>query len=234
MLGGSVVLAIAAVASLLAALRAALRLRPPSWPALMGCCATLAYALAVRPWQLRWGARSEELDKELPGDELLPEGGTRILHAVTINASPEEVWPWVAQIGQDRGGFYSYEWLENLAGCEMRNAEDIHEEWQHREIGETVFLHPTGGLEVILFEPGRALGLRNWGTLVVEPDGRGRTRLLVRGAIPRGPFAAAYAVLMEIPHFIMERRMLLGIKERAERAGGVPREGTSRATSDVG
>jgi hypothetical protein len=234
MLGGSVVLAIGAAASFVASLRAVLRLRPPSLPALAGCCATLAYAIAIRPRHLHWGARSEELDKHLPGDELLPVGGTRILHAVTINASPEDVWPWVAQIGQDRGGFYSYEWLENLAGCEMRNAEDIHEEWQHREIGETVFLHPTGGLEVTVFEPGRALGLRNWGTLVVEPDGRGRTRLLVRGVIPPGHFAAAYAVLMEAPHFIMERRMLLGIKERAERAGRVPREGASRATSDVG
>jgi hypothetical protein len=77
---------------------------------------------------------------------------------VTINAPIEKVWPWLAQLGQDRGG-YSYEWLENLAGCEMKNADRIHTQWQHRELGETVHLHPAGGMRVNVFEPGHALGL---------------------------------------------------------------------------
>ena len=72
------------------------------------CCTRLLSA-----WHLRWGAEPQDEQRELPGDELLPEGGTRILHAVTIQAPVEQVWPWLAQLGQDRGGFYSYEWLEN-------------------------------------------------------------------------------------------------------------------------
>jgi hypothetical protein len=130
------------------------------------------------------------------------------------------VWPWLAQLGRDRGGFYSYEWLENLAGCQMQNADRVHPEWQHRELGETVHLHPAGGLRVSVFQPGRALGLEGWGTFALEPLGRDRTRLIARGSVPRGVGAAAYGLLMEMPHFLMERRMLLGIKERVEASRG--------------
>jgi hypothetical protein len=206
-----------------------LRSRAPHPLALAGVALTAAYVFLVRPWHLQWGAEAGELDRPLPGDELLPATGTDILHAITIGAPPEKVWPWIAQIGQDRGGFYSYEWLENLAGCRMENAEAIHPEWQHREPGEVLFMHPSGGLPVTLFEPGRALGIQNWGTIVLEPVGGGRTRLLVRGRMPGGLLAAAYAALLELPHFIMERRMLLGIKERAERAWTM--EGADRHAS---
>jgi uncharacterized protein YndB with AHSA1/START domain len=216
MLGGSIALTAAAAASIAAVARAVLSLRRPPAPALLGTAAAALYALVIRPWHLRWGATPEDDERELPGDELLPENGTQILHAVTIDAPVEEVWPWLAQLGQDRGGFYSYEWLENLAGCRMRNADHIHPEWQHRELGETVHLHPAGGLRMSVFEPGRALGLEGWGTFAVVPLGPGRTRLIARGGVPRGAAAASYAVLMEIPHFLMERRMLLGIKQRAE------------------
>lgn len=215
MLGGSVALAGAAAASTGAVARAVvLRRRPAALP-LLGIAATVLYARVIRPWHLRWGAEPEDEQRELPGDELLPAGGTRILHAVTIQAPVEQVWPWLAQLGQDRGGFYTYEWLENLAGFEMKNADRIHPEWQHRELGETVHLHPAGGLRVSVFGPGRALGLEGWGTFVLEPLGSERTRLIARGGTPNG-MAAAYGILMEIPHFLMERRMLLGIKHRAE------------------
>jgi hypothetical protein len=216
MLGGSIALVAAAAVSIAAVTRATVSLRRPSPPALLGTAATALYALVVRPWHLRWGAEPGDEQRELPGDELLPQDGTRILHAVTIDARVEEVWPWLAQLGQDRGGFYSYEWLENLAGCQMQNADRIHPEWQHRELGETVHLHPAGGLRVSVFEPGRAVGLEGWGTFALEPAGPDRTRLIARGGVPRGLAAAAYGVLMELPHFLMERRMLLGIKQRAE------------------
>jgi hypothetical protein len=101
---------------------------------------------------------------------------------VTIDAPVEKVWPWLAQLGQDRAGFYSYEWLENLAGCEMKNADRMRPEWQHRELGETVHLHPAGGLKVTVFEPGRALGLEGWGTFALEPLGSDRTRLIAAAA----------------------------------------------------
>ena len=216
MLGGPIALAACAAASIVGVAGAVRSLRRPKPLALLGTAATALYAFAIRPWHLRWGAEPEDEERELPGDEHLPADGTRILHAVTIDAPVEEVWPWLAQLGQDRGGFYSYEWLENLAGCEMSNADRIHPEWQHREVGDTVHLHPAGGLRVTVFEPGRALGLEGWGTFAVEPAGAGRTRLIARGGVPRGVGAAAYGLLMEIPHFLMERRMLLGIKERAE------------------
>jgi hypothetical protein len=137
--------------------------------------------------------------------------------AVTVEAPPEAVWPWLAQLGQDRAGFYSYEWLENLAGCNMHNADAVHPEWQRREPGETVSLHPLRGLPVVRFEPGRVLALEGWGAFVLKPHGPDCTRLIARGRVPRGVGAVANALLMEIPHFLMERKMLLGIKERAER-----------------
>lgn len=214
--GASIALTAAAAASVVAVARAALSGRRPSPLALLGTVATTLYALVIRPWHLRWGAEPGDEERQLPGDELLPQGGKQILHAVTINAPVEEVWPWLAQLGQDRGGFYSYEWLENLAGCEMKNADRVHTEWQHRELGEIVHLHPAGGLRVSVFEPGRALGLEGWGTFALEPLAADRTRLIARGSVPRGAAAASYVALMEIPHFLMERRMLLGIKERAE------------------
>jgi len=93
--------------------------------------------------------------------------------------------------------------------------------WQHRERGETVLVHPAAGMEVTIFEPNPVIGLRNGRNFVLEGVGNGRTRLISRGRVPRGVVAGAYTALIEIPHFVMEGRMLLGIKERAERHGRV-------------
>jgi hypothetical protein len=220
MLGGSLALNIVAAASVLATVRAVAQGRKPHRVAFAGTLATLVYALRVRPWLLAWGATEDEPQRSLPGDELVSDPGNESTRAVTIEAPVEEVWPWLAQIGQDRGGFYSYEWLENLAGCRMRNADRIHPEWQERDVGETVFLHPANGLKVALFEPKRVLALKGWGAFVLEPLDERRTRLIARGRGQPGLASVAYTLLLEIPHFIMERKMLLGIKERAERAAG--------------
>ena len=217
MIGGSLALAGASLAGLRATVRALRDGRRPSKASTASVLATGLYALKVRPWMLRWGATRAESEATLPGDEFAPRPGVGPARAVTIDAPVEAVWPWLAQIGQDRGGFYSYEWLENLAGCRMRNAERIHPEWHSREIGEKVMLHPALGLKVARFDPGRALVLDGWGALVIEPLDTGRARLLARGHAPRGRLAEAYGLLIEIPHFVMERKMLLGIKERAER-----------------
>ena len=160
MLGGSVALAAMAATGIVPTLSALRHRRVPHPAALAACVATAVYVLLVRPWHLRWGAEAKDLERPLPGDEFLPERGADIVHAVTVETPPERVWPWLAQIGQDRAGFYSYEWLENLAGCEMRNADRVHPEWQERQVGETVFLHPAGELDVTVFEPGRAIGLK--------------------------------------------------------------------------
>jgi hypothetical protein len=218
MLGGSLALGGASLASLAAAAKALRAGRRPGKASTAGVLATGLYALKVRPWMLRWGATRAESEATLPGDELAPRPGVAPTRAVTVDAPAEAVWPWLAQVGQDRGGFYSYEWLENLAGCRMRNAERFHPEWQHREIGDTVLLHPAFGLRVARFNPGRALVLEGWGAFVIESLDAGRTRLLARGHAPGGRLAGAYGLLIEIPHFVMERKMLLGIKERAERS----------------
>ncbi len=208
MIGGPLILLIPAIVALRSTLRALSRGRLPSLPALLGTGVVLAYAGPIRRWMMSWGAEPGEGSTAAP------------VHAIEIDAPPEEVWPWLAQLGQDRGGFYSYEWLENLAGCRMRNADRIHPEWQHREAGEKVMLHPLNGLSVSRFEPGRVLALEGWGSFAVEPLAEGRSRVVCRGEPHESVLYAAYYVLfIELPHFLMERRMLLGIKDRVEHPG---------------
>jgi hypothetical protein len=196
--------------------------------------APIVYRWQVRPWLVRWGATDDEVGRALPGDELV-EGdggdGPRTTRAVTIDAPPSAVWPWLAQIGEDRAGFYSYSWLERLAGCRMHNASRVHDEWQHRAPGETVWLaerYGELGRQVVAhLEPDRVLAMvspTDWDTilagrgatggwtLVLEPTAEGRTRLLARGS-----GGAVGTSLFDVAHFVMEQKMMRGIKERVER-----------------
>jgi hypothetical protein len=216
--GPSVALDATAAASLISTVRSLRRGRRPSPAAALGVGLLGAYTVAVRPRMLRWGATDAEASSTLPGDELVPDPGAQCTRAVTIDAPVESVWPWLAQIGQDRAGFYSHELLENLAGCRMHNASEIHPEWQHRQIGETVMLHHLYGLPVARFEPGRVLALNGWGAFITEPFSNDCTRLICRGRTARGPGVVLGALLIEIPHFVMERKMMLAIKHRAEAA----------------
>ena len=166
----------------------------------------------------------------LPGDRTPRTPEVEILHGITIEAPPTAVWPWLAQLGQDRGGFYSYDWLERAFGAHVHNVSDIRPEWQTRVVGEHVYATEAGymnglfgerpGWKVELFEPNRALVLQNWGAFVLLPQPEGHTRLLIRSTIssPRIPVwaAALNFTAFELPHFIMQRRMLLGIKALAE------------------
>jgi hypothetical protein len=88
----------------------------------------------------RWGADDEEITAVLPGDELVAADLLRTTRALTIDAPVEMVWPWLAQIGEDRGGFYSYSWLERAAGAHIHNANTVHSEWQNIRVGDTVWL----------------------------------------------------------------------------------------------
>ena len=88
------------------------------------------YVLLLRPWFLGWGVTRAELSKSLPGDTLVSQANSTATRAITIHAPPQRVWPWIVQIGQERGGFYSYTWIENLLGCGIVNAESTHLEWQ--------------------------------------------------------------------------------------------------------
>jgi hypothetical protein len=229
-IGPSLVLDIFAAASTLAVLSGrvfrrreglARLLRPL---AILGVALPWVYMLLIRPWHMRWGATDEEVEKPLPGDEFVPDPGSQSTRAITIDAPVEEVWPWLAQVGQDRGGYYSYEWLENLAGSRMRNVDSIYPEWQQREVGETVYVMPAFGHKVLAFEAAKAMVLEGWGAFVVEPIGEKSTRVILRSRGQRGLSGVFYHPLVgEFPHFVMERGMLKGLKRRAERAQATQR-----------
>jgi hypothetical protein len=177
-----------------------------------------------------WGASPDELSAVLPGDELVSAVTPRTTRAVTIDAPVEDVWPWLAQIGEDRGGFYSYDWLERSVGTRIHNAPTINPDWQELRVGDSVWLAhrygPMGRQVVAAVEPKSHLvlmseadydrvlrgekALGSWAFHLV-PDGK-RTRLLARGS-----GGAVGTATFDIPHFVMEQKMLRGIRDRAQR-----------------
>lgn len=199
----------------------------------------VAVLVGMRPWHLTWGATDADLAMALPGDGL----GARVAatHAVTIDAPASAVWPWLVQIGQDRGGFYSYSAIENgLLGAGIRNTDRIHPEWQVLRVGDFVrsarpdwlggrFAGKTGWW-VVDVQPQRTLTLMGWGTFALRPIDSATTRLVVRTRGGDGGFFSAPldVLVLEPGHFLMERRMLLGIKERAEAAAGTGRPWTGK------
>ena len=122
--------------------------------------AVAGYLLLVRRWQLRWGATNEECDATLAGDDLIANPDLMATRAITVPALADRVWPWIVQLGQGRGGFYSYDALENLVGCDIHSADRVVSQWQDLKVGDQVKLHPEVGLDVAMVEPGRALVLR--------------------------------------------------------------------------
>jgi hypothetical protein len=163
----------------------------PAGIATAGAAACLATLLRRR--YLRWGATASEMGMGLPGDELVRRARLTATRAITVRATTEDVWPWIAQLGQARGGFYSYDWLENLVGCDIHSADRIVAAWQSVRVGDQVRLHPDVALTVALVDPGRAMVLRGavpmgkvpvpydftW-AFVVLSDSAGTTRVLVR------------------------------------------------------
>jgi hypothetical protein len=192
--------------------------------------AVAAYAHAGRPQQLHWGAAGEEIDAVLPGDDLIPNPDLAATRAVTIGAAPDQVWPWLAQLGQGRGGFNGYDLLENLTGLHMQSAERVVPEWQHIGAGDVIRPAPAVGLTVAAAEPGRALVLRGgvpmggaappydftWAfALGGKPDGTCRLLVRDRYAYTRG-CAPLLVEPVQLISFVMTRRMLQGIRNRAE------------------
>jgi hypothetical protein len=207
--------------------------------------ALAAYVYLIRPWHLRWGATAEEATETFTGDELVPHAKATATHAITINAPVKDVWAWLVQIGQDKGGFYSYSWLENLVGCDLHNADRILPEFQRLEVGDEVRLHPQAApLPVMICEPFKAIVLGSntqnpgtWGFYLRETDEK-TTRLIIRGRSDwRAPSLlnwVGHYFVFEPAHFIMERKMLLGIKERAEKmqqGGSLEVSGSDKAES---
>jgi hypothetical protein len=190
--------------------------------------AVLAYVFLVRPWHMRWGARDGEISAPLPGDRWTPARAEVSTRSITIHAPVSQVWPWVAQLGQERGGFYSYDWLENLFLANMHNADRLLPEAQRLKVGDRFSYMEDGPPgtygEILLVEPEHSLvvGAEGW-TWVLEPAGEGATRLIVRypftvGAGLLGKFF--YYAWFESAHFVMESGMMMGIKQRAEALGG--------------
>jgi hypothetical protein len=178
-----------------------------------------------RGWCLNWGATGDEAGAELAGDELLAKPAIVTTRAVSVDAPAEAIWPWLVQMGPGRGGAYTYDWIENLFGLGMHSADAILPEFQDLKAGDAQRLGTRGPvLRVAVLEPRRALVLRSddgnwvWAFALVPADAG--TRLISRNRIaaPDGPAVTrlAYKYVMEPGSLIMERKMLLGIKKRAE------------------
>jgi len=171
---------------------------------------------------LNWGATEDEARAQLPGDELLPDADGIATRATTIDAPASAVWPWIAQMGPSpRGGAYTYDWIENLLGLNMHSVDRVLPEFQHPRVGETVG-YGKNRMSYAIVEPERVLSTRSadgnwvWTFLLEETDGR--TRLISRNRFRLPRLRDRIGMLpMEPASLVMERKMLAGIKQRAER-----------------
>jgi len=225
----------------------------------MAAAATVAvvYAFLVRPRLMRWGASEEEVTGPYPGAELVPEGSRAATMAVTIGAPPDQVWPWLVQLGGDRGGWYSWDRLDNRG---RPSAREIHPEWQDLAVGDYVKYAtrngPVNAWQVAALEPGRFLGLHGlsdlrgrpldpqqprppayteglWGFLLTELPG-GRTRLVISGyQVARPQWVESFTnYWLYIPLvWPMQARMLAVLKRNIERAAAAPSETAPAAST---
>jgi hypothetical protein len=216
------------------------------------------YALWVRPRMLRWGATDDEVERPYPGADLVPGGKRTATMAATIEAPPAQVWPWLVQMGANRAGWYSWDWLDNLGN---RSADRIHPEWQEISLGDRLAGTPDGSLswEVAALEPERFLGLRMsldlrgrpfdpaeprprsysdsiWAFQLNELPGGG-TRLVVSGYWALQPpwlLPIASTIFLEPSHWIMQTRQFANLKRRAERDSADPNQPPSSSDAVAG
>lgn len=183
----------------------------------------VAYAAWLRPWHLTWGASAQEAAGPVAGDELMPEADVVSTRVVEIDAPPSAVWPWLVQMGPGRGGAYTYDWLERRLGVDIRNVDRVVPELQGLAVGDEIPV-PGYGMRVERLDRERAMVTRStngswvW-AFELRPSG-GRTRLVSRNRISRAGWCArdwlGYPV-MEPGSWVMERKMLLTIRDLAER-----------------
>ena len=186
----------------------------------------MLYWFPIRRWMSRWGTMLSDLTRVMAGDRLLVDPTYAGTMAVTVNASPEHIWPWLVQIGYRRGGLYSYDWLDRLFGyLDRPSATRILPEFQHLAVGDAIPLGRGPSWPVAAIEPCRALVLdmRNMGgfdwvwQFGLYPLDETRTRLVSRSCVrTRRVWARLFMYMIEPAGFLMTRRMLLGIKQRAE------------------
>jgi len=193
------------------------------------------YGLLLRERQLRWGATSSEVAGSLPGDDLLARADLVATRAISIAAPADRVWPWLAQMGQGRGGLYSYDRLENLVGCQIRSATRVVPEWQRVSPGDDFRIHPDVALAVASVDPPHALVVHGGVTASGRPTGDEpsppydftwafvlvragpeHTRLIVRERYRYlTPAARLLVEMVSLASFVMTERMLRGIRDRA-------------------
>ena len=199
------------------------------------------YWLPIREWMNSWGATPSDVARVMAGDSLLADPTYSGTTAVTVDAPPDNIWPWLVQMGYKRGGLYSYDWLDRLFGyLDRPSATRILPEFQHLAVGDAIPLGRGPSWPVAVIEPGRALVLdmRNMGGIDwvwqfgLYPIEGQRTRLVSRSRVrARTVWARLLTHAIEPAGFFMTRRMLLGLKERAEalRAGRAETHGDRRA-----
>ena len=183
--------------------------------------AALVYQLLLRRPILKWGATDAEANARLPGDELLEEADGVATRAITINAPAAAVWPWIAQMGPaPRGGAYTYDWIENLLRLDMHSVDRVLPEYQHPKVGDTLG-YGKNRMRTERVDPQQVLATRSqdgnwvWSFILREQDGN--TRLISRNRFRLPSLTAKIGMLpMEPASLVMERKMLHGIKQRAE------------------
>jgi hypothetical protein len=189
---------------------------------LMAGAVGLAYARWLRPWQLNWGATPEEAAGPVAGDELMPEPDIVATRVVEIDAPPAAVWPWLVQMGPGRGGAYTYDWIERRLGIDIRNTDRIIPELQDLKVGDEIPM-PGYAMRVERLDPQRAMVVRSsnqaWVWSFELRPAAGHTRLISRNRFDTAALPLrdklAYPVI-EPGSWVMERKMLRTIKERAE------------------
>jgi hypothetical protein len=197
----------------------------PTLPIILTCA--VLYWFLLRRWMRRWGAAPSDLARIMPGDSLLDNPTYSGTMAVTVNAGPEHIWPWLVQMGYHRGGLYSYDWLDRLFGyLDRPSATRILPEFQHLAVADAIPLGRGPSWPVALIDPNRALVLdmRNMGGLdwvwqfgLYAIDEK-RTQLVSRSCVRTQNFwGRLLTYSIEPAGFLMTRRMLLGLKQRAER-----------------
>lgn len=184
-----------------------------------------AYFLWARPYQLRWGATEEEIQRSMPGDELNPKPAFLATRAITIDGTPEEIWPWLLQMGYGRAGFYGYDILENIGSPDgMQSAAHIIPEFQHFTVGDEVPLSAAGGLTFYAIEPNQYLiwsGEPGWGGFIwaLYPIDENHTRLVCRARWTHNwkkPGQFAFDLFTEFTDHLAVRKILQGVKGRVE------------------
>ena len=191
--------------------------------------AALVYRGLVRRRILNWGATDAEADARLPGDELLEHADSVATRAISIDAPAVAVWPWIAQIGPSpRGGAYSYDWIENLLRLDMHSTDRVLPDYQHPEVGDTLG-YGKNRMRFERVEPRRVLATRsedgNWVWSFVLDEQDGQTRLISRNRFRLPSLTARIGMLpLEPASLVMERKMLRGIKQRAERLAAEGKE----------